>query len=330
MMDSHRARSSACTAYCSHGSAIITAIWWLSITPLRKSACSLAVTTALGTYAAMVVHFRVSIAVLGARVTGRLAGFRQRTKDIGIRRGLPGQDLSGGGADGCAVLVHADAGSQSGNHVLAEARVGADGARLAALEARLHASNLSWSIGPEATRWLFILDGGAAGRQPPRTPVRSRPSRSVMDTPPATWMPRWCWPTQTSVPLELAEGKPGNDGRNPEDERARPGGVTARHGGALVERKGEHDRHGQAGAGGPVQRQHHAEHGTPRRQIGRRLGRQPAAVRQDVERSMAPTSASSIGRESLSTHHPLTAAATGPKQHRAAHHSAGLNFGHSC
>jgi hypothetical protein len=60
------------------------------------------------------------------------------------------------------------------------------------------------------------------------------------------------------------------------------------------------------------------------------LGRQPAAVRQDVERSMAPTSASSIGRESLSTHHPLTAAATGPKQHRAAHHSAGLNFGHSC
>src|SRR5680860_1850396 len=97
----------------------------------------LAVPARLGADAAVVVHPGVLLALVTAGLARGGAGLQDGAGEVGVVTGVPGEHPPGGVAHIRAVQVGADARGQLGDHVLAEAGVGAGGTGLGALEARL-------------------------------------------------------------------------------------------------------------------------------------------------------------------------------------------------
>src|SRR5580765_7400007 len=87
----------------------------------------LAATTELGTEPAMLVMFRMPLALLGARETRRRARFDHRSDDPDVRGGLPDHDAPRRVADVRAVEGKADHTGHLLDIVFAEAVVGARG-----------------------------------------------------------------------------------------------------------------------------------------------------------------------------------------------------------
>jgi YceI-like domain len=84
---------------------------------------------------AVFVHLGVPVALIGAGPAGSRAGLQHGAGEVGVVAGVPGQHPAGGVADVCAVQVGADALDQVGDPGLAQARVGARGTALGAVEA---------------------------------------------------------------------------------------------------------------------------------------------------------------------------------------------------
>src|SRR4051812_385345 len=95
----------------------------------------LAPTARVGADPAVLVHVRVPGALVPTGLARLGAGAEHRAGQLGVVRGLPGQDATGGLADVGAVEVAADASPHVGDRLLAEAGVRAGGARLGALDA---------------------------------------------------------------------------------------------------------------------------------------------------------------------------------------------------
>ena len=95
----------------------------------------LATAAGFGADAAVFMHVGVGFALCGAACAGDTAGLQEGSGDVGVVAGMPGQHCAGGGADVGAVQVGPDALRQLGNHVLAEAGVGARRTGFAAGEA---------------------------------------------------------------------------------------------------------------------------------------------------------------------------------------------------
>ncbi|HVD52664.1 MAG TPA: hypothetical protein VNC13_00645 [Propionibacteriaceae bacterium] len=95
----------------------------------------LATAAGFGADAAMLMHAGVGFAFCGAACAGDTAGLQEGSGDVGVVAGVPGQHRAGRGADVSAVQVGPDALRQLGDHVLAEAGVGARRTGFAASEA---------------------------------------------------------------------------------------------------------------------------------------------------------------------------------------------------
>src|SRR5699024_338237 len=92
----------------------------------------LAVPARLGADAAVLVHARVLLALITTRPAGGDAGLEVGPGDVGVVTGVAGQDPRRGRAAVGAVEVGPDALAQVRDHLLAQARVRARGARLRA------------------------------------------------------------------------------------------------------------------------------------------------------------------------------------------------------
>src|SRR3954470_8765840 len=99
----------------------------------------LAASAGLGADAAVLVHGRMTRALVAAGLAGGGAGFEHRSGQVRVVAGVPGEDPAHGVTDVGAVEIRADALPEFGDHVLAQACVGAGGARLGALDACLDA-----------------------------------------------------------------------------------------------------------------------------------------------------------------------------------------------
>lgn len=97
----------------------------------------LAAAAGFGAHATVSVRVGVLLAFIPAGRAGRAARFEQGANGRRVRLSLPRENRTRGCADVCAVGVPTDAPDQFGDHVLAEARVPAGGARLGTLTARL-------------------------------------------------------------------------------------------------------------------------------------------------------------------------------------------------
>ncbi|CCQ47529.1 putative uncharacterized domain protein [Pseudarthrobacter siccitolerans] len=93
----------------------------------------------LGADPAVIVHSGVPFALVTTCFAGSTTGLQNGAGEVGVIAGMPGQDVAGCYADVGAVEVGADALGQVSDHVFAQARVGARGAGLRALEAGLDA-----------------------------------------------------------------------------------------------------------------------------------------------------------------------------------------------
>src|SRR5262245_1604135 len=83
----------------------------------------------------MLVHLGVPAALVGARPAGGHAGLQKGAREVAVVAGVPGQHPAGSVADVGAVLAGADALDQVGGGGLTQARVGAGGTGLGAVEA---------------------------------------------------------------------------------------------------------------------------------------------------------------------------------------------------
>jgi hypothetical protein len=88
---------------------------------------------------AVAVHGSMLPAFIGANLAGGPASNQHCTGDFGVVTAVAGEDLSGRRADVYAVKVGADARSELGDHIFTQTGVGARGASLGAVEARLDA-----------------------------------------------------------------------------------------------------------------------------------------------------------------------------------------------
>jgi len=85
----------------------------------------------------MLVHSGVLFTLITAGLARGPAGLKDGTREVRVVSGVAGKHVAGGSADVSAVQVGTDALGQFGNHVLAEAGIGAGGAGLGTFEARL-------------------------------------------------------------------------------------------------------------------------------------------------------------------------------------------------
>src|SRR3954471_1865845 len=105
------------------------------------AAGGLAAPAGLGADAAVLVDVGVAGALVAAGPARRGAGLQDRAGQVRVVAGVPREHPASGVADVGAVEVGADARPQLGDHLLAQAGVGAGRAGLRALEARLDAGD---------------------------------------------------------------------------------------------------------------------------------------------------------------------------------------------
>jgi len=161
---------------------------------------------------AVFVHLGVALALVGARPAGGHAGLEHGAGEVGVIAGVPGQHPAGGAADVSAVQAGADALDQVRDPGLAQARVGAGGAGLGAVEAFLDTPNQGCAVDLAEVGWGRCAASPLRGSSLP--PViatgfcRAVPTAGQLPTP------------KERPPLSRSQRAGPGDG-HPEDDQAR-------------------------------------------------------------------------------------------------------------